>query len=265
MGNNPVNFNDPSGNTKNITMDTDWGEYLSRDTSSRRRMYTPYLSNNMAIQIAYIKTLDEIHYKGDTQYYQYFSMNYTPPNLVELNNNTDLANLVSFSRHTNEPFMLRKVAVPYLINFANAANEMGYTLHITDAYRSYSTQLDMFNINRLSENPVIMAGPGSSPHQSGFAVDLYIINKEGNRQGMPKELINIAQEYGLSQTNPADSPHFLIAGPFRGVSDTAFENLRLKGTGFVDTTYGWNQFLSHFVKEESKRYILPNNPKHLYR
>ena len=195
----------------------------------------------------YLLTLEQIKASGNTGYYQYFTKEYIPPNMSDLENDPKLPSLVKFGRAYDEPVMLRNEAIPSLVAFAEEINSGRDKLFITSAFRSFDRQKLMYLENKNSSNPVIMADPGYSPHQSGFAVDLDIII-DGKFQNMPKNMIDLASSYGLLHTNPLDSEHFLIAKPFleAGVSGRGFENKDYP----KDTTYGWNQFLSNLVKKE---------------
>ena len=82
--------------------------------------------------------------------------------------------LVSVSLKRANACQLRKPVHDALEEMFNAAKEVGYTLYVKSAYRSYQTQNTMYynRLERMGYDDGLVAYPGSSDHQTGMGIDV---------------------------------------------------------------------------------------------
>lgn len=90
-------------------------------------------------------------------------------------------------------------------------------LFITYAFRSYAEQKNLFEEQiRKFGNSEGVASPGSSHHQLGYAVDIFLANNSNNEiiWTWPDNYIQWMQEngprFGITHPIPVDPPHFLV-------------------------------------------------------
>lgn len=102
---------------------------------------------------------------------------------------------------------LQSSTIPYLQSFFNEAARRGYTLVVAYGYRSYETQAELHAIN-----PIGAAPAGRSQHQTGIAFDIFWIENGdwNNVKGVPRELMDLAPQYGIVHPLPWDTPHFVV-------------------------------------------------------
>jgi hypothetical protein len=141
--------------------------------------------------------------QGEVKGILMYEKDYIPKNLLHLSE-------YNIQVH-NKDIQISKDALPSLLGFINEAKELGYTIGVASGYRSYEEQEEL-----NKKNPVGAKAAGRSQHQSGFAVDLYVIDvDEGNRwlsfKTLPESLIPIAERWGLIRPLAWDTPHFFIA------------------------------------------------------
>ena len=103
---------------------------------------------------------------------------YIPSNLVITDNNEN--NFHDFLDPTLKP-MIDKIVFAHFKIMQEDAEKSGFNILIDSGYRSYKYQQDIWDdsINKigLEETKRIVAPPGASEHQTGFAFDIgYIIN-----------------------------------------------------------------------------------------
>ena len=91
----------------------------------------------------------------------YFEKNYTPTNLVKVTN-------VDFIKRNNQTMTLEKSTLDNYVMLYNEASKLGLNLTLFSGYRSYSYQENLYNNSTTG----FVAKPGSSEHQSGYAVDV---------------------------------------------------------------------------------------------
>ena len=94
--------------------------------------------------------------------FYYLGESYVPDDLVELG---------SYGYGS-----LRKVAYDAYVNMYEAAKKDGISFYVTSSYRSYETQVRLYN-NYLETDPqekvdIYSARPGFSDHQTGYTVDI---------------------------------------------------------------------------------------------
>lgn len=116
-------------------------------------------------------------------------------------------------------------ALPALQGFIEEAKKMGYTVGVAYGYRSYELQ-DLLHQN----NPNGAAIAGTSQHQSGLAVDLYVLDSGSTdwstMRGIPAELIPIAESYGLVRPLEWDTAHFVVLD---AISPDIIDDLKVAG------------------------------------
>lgn len=109
-----------------------------------------------------------------------------------------------------------------LVRLDKKAKELGYTLVVSDGYRTHAQQIEA-----KRNKPSLAATPGKSPHEYGAAIDiaLYKDGKQVNIANVP-EFSNFAKQIGLSWGNDWKSKkepwHFELA-QWRNRSDIAPE------------------------------------------
>jgi|GEM_PF-2264320 len=101
---------------------------------------------------------------------------------------------------------LQASAIDPLLGFIAEAKSLGYNIGVLDGYRSYAEQAQL-----NTASPDMAAQAGRSQHQSGYAIDLAITdNNFQSYKDIPKELIPVAEKYGIYHPLAWDSPHFVI-------------------------------------------------------
>ena len=117
--------------------------------------------------------------------------------------------------------------------------QQGYTLKIWDAYRSPQAQFKLWEIMpdaRFVVNP----NNGYSYHSKGVAVDLTLVDKNGNELPMPSEFDNFTdranRDFSDVEKERADNARFL-------------ERVMVKH-GFLSIYYEW----WHFVDSDKDKY-----------
>ena len=92
--------------------------------------------------------------------------NYVPENLVR-------PNIPFLEDCTEEEMQLQKHAAKALERLVNAAKDENITLIGSSGYRSYQTQVEVYNSYcKKSYTLQYVASPGSSEHQTGLAIDI---------------------------------------------------------------------------------------------
>lgn len=125
-----------------------------------------------------------------------FSPDYVPP----------LTDYSSIKVHPRVVFKLNA--------FIQAAQAEEKNIWIQSGYRTYQEQSKMYFACEEKKkatgdaNTCIVGYPGCSEHQSGRAVDLYILENGQAREVTP--LVGVAEKFGLKNTVPRDTPHFYI-------------------------------------------------------
>lgn len=126
-----------------------------------------------------------------------------------------------------EPVLVQKpIIYPTEINqnFLNQVNKCfipiaavyGYTLRITDAFRSLTEQDKIFNQGRTEDGSIVSwAPPGKSIHNYGYAVD--VVDRWHGYNINWVKLAKIGEYCGLTQV---DDPHFEYRG---GLTTAQFE------------------------------------------
>lgn len=84
------------------------------------------------------------------------------------------ADLVNVKLKRENACQLRKPVHDALEDMFSAASDVGYTLYVKSAYRSYQTQKTMYynRLDRLGKDDGLVAYPGSSDHQTGMGIDV---------------------------------------------------------------------------------------------
>ncbi len=137
---------------------------------------------------------------------------YVPPNLTSA---SSIPNVIS-----QPGVQVHSSVVGPLSNFGEYVKNQGYTLYITSGYRSYSQQAELHK-----SNPNGAAPPGESQHQTGLAVDLYLVDGGGKLSNIPDNLISAAPQFGISHPLAWDRPHFFVLSGVLGDAnswDTTF-------------------------------------------
>lgn len=141
-------------------------------------LYLKYKDEKEEIRslVEYVNTLSFLKYYEDNFYsepekygtevlvnkYYYLGPDYVPDDLVELK---------EYGYGS-----LRKVAYDAYVKMYNAAQNDGVSFYVTSSYRSYKTQVIIYN-RYLSFDPqekvdIYSARPGFSDHQTGYTVDI---------------------------------------------------------------------------------------------
>lgn len=99
---------------------------------------------------------------------------------------------------------LRSVVVDNLALLCDAASEEGYTFVVSEGYRTYKEQTDLYNSYAesygKSEADLYVARPGHSEYETGLSLDLVPYNKEYKKPMESKEYIWLrenAYKYGF--------------------------------------------------------------------
>lgn len=109
--------------------------------------------------------------------------------------------------------LLRQDGCQQLRAFKDSLIERNVNLIVRSGYRSYETQQIAYNQNR-NNCAMLTAPPGTSDHQSGCAVDLFILSQGEEKLFYPQSTIGqIAIQNGLSQPIETDIPHWLVCNP----------------------------------------------------
>lgn len=122
---------------------------------------------------------------------------FVPPNLVSA---SSIPNVISQSG-----IQVNSGTVEALSNYGQYLKNQGYTLYITSGYRSYNQQAELHE-----NNPNGAATPGESQHQTGLAVDIYLVDDQGKLTYIPDNLISAASQFGISHPLAWDRPHFFV-------------------------------------------------------
>ena len=186
--------------------------------------------NNEIIEIV----LKQSEYKGTLKY----ENNYIPKNLVNLAEN----GIVTLGTEVK----VAKESLDSILGFINEADSLGYNIGVAYGYRSYETQQKIYE-----NNPAGAAKAGHSQHQSGFAVDLYLL-EYGARDwstmsAFPRELIPAAEKWGLIRPLAWDTPHFVA---LNAISPDLITMLKERGLeinptdpSYLETNYILNEIL----------------------
>lgn len=124
--------------------------------------------------------------------------NYKPDDLVTLTNEDFLTDKKSYQ--------LRKILINDLKDMFNQAKKDGIDLKIISAYRSYETQVELYNYwkNLIGEEKAnkVSAKPGFSQHQLGTTIDFNLlkISFEETKEG--KWLFKNSYKYGFILSYP---------------------------------------------------------------
>ncbi len=135
---------------------------------------------------------------------------YKPESLVDIRPYLENLGVVYYRGElkSEEGFLLRAECVPYLRGFIKELREKGYKVVIVYAYRSYDLQKLLYE-----KNPHGAARPGRSQHQTGFAIDMYILDSQGRVVNESPEVKGIGERWGVVRLLAWDIPHFTIVGP----------------------------------------------------
>lgn len=156
----------------------------------------------------------------------------------------NLAAITVSSQHTGENNQVRSDIMPNLENMFDDANNVGLSLTVTSAYRSYSYQNNLFNNyvaqHGYEEAITFSAFPGASEHQTGLVVDI------GNLNDTSK---NFSSEFGQTKEGEwlASNAHkygFILRYP------EGKENI---------TTYVYEPWHFRYVGKELATYLYENN------
>jgi len=146
------------------------------------------------------------------------SPSFVPEEMTDLN---DSSYIVLWGGRTE--YLIQESALPYVQNFAqDLYSSTGDKLMIVSAYRSYYEQIEL-----NSGYPDQAALPGSSQHQTGYAIDILLVKPDNTVSGFSdrdKETLRIAERNGIVHPVAWDSPHFFIADAlYRGASQDLLE------------------------------------------
>ena len=128
---------------------------------------------------------------------------YTPPNLISA---SFVPNVIS-----QPGVQIYSGAAEALSKYGQYLESQGYTLYITSGYRSYGEQAELHEENSNGAAP-----PGESQHQTGLAVDLYLVDDQGNLSEIPNNLISAAPQFGIAHPLAWDRPHFFVLSAVLG-------------------------------------------------
>ena len=140
--------------------------------------YLKYQNDKETIRelVEYVNTLNYLRYYEDNFYadpdkygtevlvnkFYYLGESYVPNDLVELG---------SYGYGS-----LRKVAYDAYVKMYEAAKKDGVSFYVTSSYRSYETQVKLYNkyleIDPQEKVDIYSARPGFSDHQTGYTVDI---------------------------------------------------------------------------------------------
>ncbi len=165
----------------NISVDTKIVNELIKDKGyiyKNIENYLKYKSDLKTIRelVEYVNTLNYLTYYEDNFYadpdkygvevlvnkFYYLGENYVPDDLVELG---------SYGYGS-----LRKVAYDAYVKMYEAAKKDGISFYVTSSYRSYESQVKIYNsyllIDPQEKVDIYSARPGFSDHQTGYTVDI---------------------------------------------------------------------------------------------
>ncbi len=103
-----------------------------------------------------------------------------------------------------------------LQTFVSECADQGEQIFVASGYRSYQEQSNMYascqQKKQETNNPnaCLVGYPGCSEHQSGNAVDLYVLRGDGQLVSINGPILDVANKLGLNRTVPGDPPHFYI-------------------------------------------------------
>ena len=146
-----------------------------------------------------IMTLDPYFWVFVDKYRQ-LDENYSPDDLIELENGVFLIN--------KEKLFLRKEAAESLKAMASAARAEGVILLISSAYRSYSYQEQIYPqlVKEMGQEEAdrVSARPGHSQHQLGLAIDFGSISNTFASSPQGLWVAANASRFGWSLSYPED-------------------------------------------------------------
>jgi hypothetical protein len=87
-------------------------------------------------------------------------------------------------------------------NLPRVAKSQGFQVRITSGWRSYQTQIKLYNDWYRGLSPYPVARPGTSKHEKGLALDILSTNTEA--------LVALLNSVGLAWGGPTDPVHFEI-------------------------------------------------------
>jgi peptidoglycan/xylan/chitin deacetylase (PgdA/CDA1 family) len=168
--------------------------------------------------------------------------NYIPQKLVNLSDYKII--------NRDSDVQLQESTIVPLQGFIKDAKVLGYEIGVLQGYRSFTEQKEL-NI----QNPDTAAPAGSSAHQTGYAVDLVITDKDFKTyKDIPKELIPLAEKNGLVHPLGWDSPHFVVV---RGISPNLPEII--KEHNLVSTENYGNTSMNAFLNDIFQK--ITDNPE----
>jgi len=238
--NNPIIMNDPSGNFGSIGAGVPWsgvgagniisdsyhlgvespnciGIYCldSKESSGDKKGSSPIDSAITELDILGNIILNQNNILN-------FSPNFTPDNL-----------LVTYNGE-----LLSDSAIEILKRLILLASEQGYSLVVYSGYRSYSEQVNLYKLN-----PAGAELAGKSTHQTGIAVDIYILSEIGTLVAPDRKVQELALELGIVHPISKDPPHFIILDSLvPGLTGAMIE----MGVDPYDSKYEINSIINYF-------------------
>lgn len=148
------------------------------------------------------KTNLEDEYLIITNKYYKLSKDYEPSDLVKINN----------AYTSGKERKIRKTVNTEFEKMAQAMIDQGLTVNVVSAYRSYSTQNQLYNNYAARDGKkkadTYSARPGYSEHQTGLALDLNSVSNDSFVYTKEyKWLKNNAHKYGFILRYPSDKVH----------------------------------------------------------
>jgi|GEM_PF-2940061 len=188
-----------------------------------------------------------------------YQNNYSPENIgVEL---IDISNTYLIAPESAYPDSI--VHLPQeVIDQIEEANELltevgfNYQIRIVSGYRSFEDQLIY---RSKSANETSAAGEGYSQHQSGFAVDITLVDSNNKNLGFSaskyKDVVTILNSVGIVHPRPDDSQHLFALDANTGISGYT-QSLIDQG---IDVNNYENTVRALLVAQQTYEYLLSRN------
>ncbi len=138
-------------------------------------------------------------------------------------------NFTGVTQYERDTCLLQAGTVEKLAKAQEMFEQDGYTIKVYDAYRPSSVSGVLFD---LIGNPKYIARPGTSSHNRAAAVDISLVDEQGNELEMPTPM------HTLNETANRD---------YEGMTQTARENMDymtdiMKECGFATIESEWWHF-----------------------